>query len=938
MQTKATNNAPQTQDPQQEQPDNWGEGTPAAEQPFQDAGEQALRAAPAEIDQEGALYVDEDSVLRGELNNLSDVTQADEERKDSRPNDSTLPANLPFPIPREMCLHIFSFLNTQNLQSTALLSRQSYALSAEIRKRHFLKKFSNSHWWKFLIALAENVPGEGEQKFVDVLILEMGPGTRIPNGWRETCATISSYVTRWMEWYPDKIQRLGFGVSGYEDIQKKAQSLLAMMCNDNVRTDFHACTTLKECIALVEDKNKIVALQHYDDLDRLFSCLILFEFMSVRPAHDRLNFLIRTPFARGLTGEGLIALESQFPGLFPALVREAIRLFQIEVKLAADQQRLEAIERILGRLTEADILRYIGTETDTPPFISRIPLQRQIFIDALRSNYEHLLTKMTIVILERLEHQNKHKRYREFKDLLVVPHVVQNSLILSKIGSENILSLFNLLSESDVAEVINKYVLLQPYCSVEIMQELLKVDVGHSALAKVFLSNKILLDKLSDDHIFAFAQHLMYSDFEDVLNNHALQEKLQTFPDNALLMRLAKSNNKARLGRYILRNTTVSLLLTADQAIEVYNYTPTYFDEPFISNIALMDKLSSGQLIHLLRYCGNKFDLTVVQGRLHKFTNSDLVLLVRSKVSKDTATELGNYLLESLPAQIDRRVSPDIEPHYRLNSDVLCKLGCVHQQLACYILDHYGDRLSTNEYVLIRDHYPLNSYDSNTPIRFAIAKEQEKRLERLKRTSKASVTNSSPTVTSPSTITHKKSTPSNHKTRKDPHEPKPTQETSLLSEDEWSWVYFIIQLLCVIGAVFGLLLAISGIGSAAGIGIVSTITQLFFASLPMSHALAAGIVGLGIFIASSVGWLAADDAKQNALTLKNKTSEVELSHKTNDAQFNKQHGIAFNYPNNPTAQPGKTTHNKEGDSSNDGAEEEMLVDPEFCRSYNITNI
>ncbi len=817
---------------------------------------------------------------------LEETSSSNEHQEDCRLVNQVSEEILPFPtLPRELNLHIFSFLNTHHLQQAALVSRQSRSLSVEIRKRQFLKKFSASHWWKFLVALADNIPGEGNNKFVDVLILGMGAGTRIPAGWREENDTLSAYITRRMTWFPDKIQHLGFGVSGYEDIQKKAQTLLALMCPENDRTQFNGCTTLNDCMALVGSTNKITAFQEYHDLDRLFSCLILFELMSTQQANNRLNFLIQTPFSRGLTGEGLITLECQFQGIFPALVREAIRLFQIDVKAEADKNRLKVIEKLLGRLTEADILRYVDTETEKPPFLLGIPLQRQIFIEVLRSNYDFLIAKMTFAVLIRVEGTVLDRTC--FKSLLI-PHVIQSRFILSRLKSNELLSLLKILREAEVAEIIENHSLLQPLCTVDIMEELLKNKTGRSGLVRVFLSNKILLDKLSDDHIVAFNKQLSMLDFEAVIGSESLRARMRAASNNELLMRLAKANQIYTIDYKPMKNLDIFDVLTAYQAVELFDYKKIHFHDVLFNSITLMDKLSSTQLIHVLREYDPKSCLTLIQGRLHKFTTEDLLLLVKSLVSEKKPTDISTYLLEALPAEIDRRVSLKMGDDFRVDSKALCALSCTHPQLGCYILDHHVDSLATDEYLSIKKHYPLTPYDSNSPILIAIQKAYSRQSEIVDRNlliRRAKRYQSS--ARSPSTQQLGNSPLSYQVVREDPDEPKSPQETSLMNEDEWSWIYFILQLICIIGAVFGLLLTISGIGSALGISMIVSATQFLFAALPSGQALAVGVLGLSIFVVSSVGWFITDEAKQNALTSKNYASDLQLSNKADDQAISK---------------------------------------------------
>lgn len=867
---------------QQEQPGGPPVGVADGEQPFQEPIEppqQGLQGATEPVE-EGVLYV-ADTDLCEESESIESIV-SDTEQGDLQPADPASEANLPFPVPREMCLHIFSFLNTAHLQSTAIVSRQSYSLSAEIRKRQFLAKHSNSHWWKFLVALADNVPGEGEKKFVEVLILGMGPNIRIPNGWREANVTLSSYVTQRMRWFPGKIQCLGLGISGYEDIQKKAQTLLDLMCAAHDRTALNACTQLRGCYALVEDKNKVVAFQHYDDLDRIFSCLILFELMRGEQTNNRVNFLISTPFARGLTGAGLIALECQFEGIFPALVREAIRLFQIQEKQEAELQRLKTTEKLLGRLTEADILRYIDTETDKPPFLYRIPLQRQLFVEILQSNYEFLMAKMTFAVLIRVECTIRGTN--QFESLLLIPHFIKSHFILSRLTPEELLTMLKILRESQVAMVIHDHPVLQSYCTVEIMQELLKAKTCRSGVASVFLANKTLLDKLNDDHVVAFAEHFSDTDFDSVLESAAMLDRLRADASNSLLMRLAKIDNRTYFGRVVLANLVVSSLLTADQAVELFDFS-TQNQTPLFDNNPLIDKLSSAQLIHLiLKTIYSEYEKLIIDRRLHKFTKRDLMLLIQNFVSERKSTDMGNYLLTSLPPEIDRRLSHDIDADLRLDSEALCTLGCAHHQLASYILEHHGERLDTNEYLLIRNHYPPNSYDPNTPVRIAIAKERQRRLEIFERKSKAADTkplmDSNPPASAP--ITRRVYSSYQQEKHKDPDR---KTLPPLVSDEEWAMVYFIIQILCIIGAVLGLLLAISGIGSAVGVSIITSATHYLFASITMTQGVVAGILGIGTVIASSVGWLKTEEAKTNRFGAKNNFKAQETVDATHNLQF-----------------------------------------------------
>jgi hypothetical protein len=767
-----------------------------------------------------------------------------------------------YPLPREVALITLGFLRSNDLKSVALVNRAGRNLASLVRIQRFQQRLTDTAIWRCLPTIANDSPGESDKSFITYLRTGLGPRLPVSEAWAANNGTLSAFLSNWVIRFPHTVERLGFGITCYADIQAKVQSLMQLVCSNEKEGRFRACTHLSECMDLADESLKITAWQKYDELDQIFSCLVLFIAISRMPTTNNSVWLIMmSPLNRGLTGAGLMVLESCFPDIFPGLVREAIRIHGLEQRSAEDNHRISAIESILSRLTEENIMSYIDSEHLPPLFPYHLTVQRQIFIEALQAKYSFLIAKMSVKVLLRLEYMKD--RFREYYSLLIVPHVLKSSFILNRLNEEGLLAILKEIEKLDFPKVIENHPCLHPFISVNVITDLVNSTKLPGAMIVVFLTQPEILWKLDHDQIVFLAKHLVYTEFDKVLESRAFQDKLAQDPQrNDLIMKLAK--DESSLAQRLAKNRyTASLLTTEEINWLIINKIGTH--DAFAANDVVLNKLSSVQLLAFIKNTSD-VEWLIADNQLHRFTNGDLILLIKYTkcgIKIPTFLEFTTQLLEALPNELIRRAASGGPDGQKMTSNHWFSLACVHTTLGLFIANHYLDQLWENHLVDLRTFYyakKVNLLAEPDYTRSQVASSVEcvsnyQHIIILANTaylSKLLTVHCQPVDDYPTSRSSVPYRPSPPITESD------TQAKTGKKDAGTQWYNLLIQILLLFVFIVAIALVCTGIGSAIGLMGASVVTDFLFASLPFSSSLASCLVGLFVYGVITSFWLVFD--------------------------------------------------------------------------------
>ena len=402
------------------------------------------------------------------------------------------------PLPREVSLITLGFLRSTDLKSVALVDRAGHSLASLVRIQRFQQRLADTSLWRCLTVLANDSAGESDKSFITYLRTAFGSQFPVSDTWAANNGTFSAFLSNWVIQFPHTLERLGFGITCYADIQAKVQSLMQLVCSSEKEGHFRACTLLSQGMDLADESSRITAWQKYDELDQIFSCLVFFMAVSRMPATNNSVWLIMmSPLNRGLTGPGLMALESCLPNIFPGLVREAIRIHKLEQRTDEDNLRICAIEPLLARLSEVDLLNYIESEQIPQPFPLALRIQRQIFIEVLEAKYEFMIRRLSLAVLLKIEVPKNNSHL--MTQFLAIPYVLKSTFILERIKSEGLLAILKARENLDVAKVINDHPNIYPFITVEVITDLVNSTKLPGEMIVVFLTQPKILAKLPSD-------------------------------------------------------------------------------------------------------------------------------------------------------------------------------------------------------------------------------------------------------------------------------------------------------------------------------------------------------------------------------------------------------------------------------------------------------
>jgi hypothetical protein len=783
--------------------------------------------------------------------------EVDEPQKELPHSERFLPI-----LPREVTLITLGFLKSNDLKKVALVNKEGHALSSAVRIKRFQQRLENSTLWRCLPSLVNNSPGEGEKSFIAFVRSALGLQFLLVDSWALKNNTCSAFLRNWIIKFPNTLEQLGFQITSPADIQAKAQSLLRMVCSEEKIACFEDCSTLSACMDLVGDPLKITAWQLYDELDQLFSCLILFIAASRSTNQNRFWLIAESPLNRGLTGSGLITLEASFPTIYYRLVMEAIRIHGLAQPTDAETRRITEIESLLARVTEADNLRYIELEQlPVHIFHPMAPTpQRKIFIEVLRKNYEFMFEKMTLAVLLRLEFSPE--KFRDFNQLFVIPHVLKNVFLLKKLNAKGLVAILTKVDNNELPKVIQDNPHLYSFITFEVIAGLVNTKLP-GIIIVFFLTQPEILGKLDHDQIVTLAKHLVYTEFDKVLESPAFQDMLAKDPcRNKLLMKLSQTEGKCFLSEEIAKNPYASSLLTVSEIMLLIENDISVY-KPFAKNDVVLNKLNSQQLLTFFKKTPNKKNL-IAKNRLDKFTNNDLVLLVQNAIcTLPQFMWTTDQLIEALPSELIRRAASGGPDGQKMTSNHWFSLACSHTELGLFIADHYLDQLWENHLVDLRTFYYAKKVDliqelyyKNSQVASSVdCVSNYQHIIVLAHTawlSKQLTVHCQPVDDYPSSRSSVPYRTSPSFTETD------TQATTGKTGAGTQWYNRLIKIFLLFLLIVAIALVCTGIGSAMGLTVASVVTDFLFASLPFSSSLASCLVGLLFYGVGTSFWLVFD--------------------------------------------------------------------------------
>jgi hypothetical protein len=393
----------------------------------------------------------------------------------------------------------------------------------------------------------------------------------------------------------------------------------------------------------------------------------------------------------------------------------------------------------------------------------------------------------------------------------------------------------------------------------------------------VFLTQPKILAKLDQNQIVTFAKYLVYDKFDDVLASQAFQDKLSQDPQrNELIMKLAKTEGNCSLAQSLAKNPYTASLLTIDEIVWLIENSVAVHG-PFADNEALMNRLNSAQLLNFIKATSHR-EWLMAPGRLQKFTNDDLIVLVSHatrRISIPAFLEYAHQLILALPNELIRRAVSGGPDGQKLTSTHWFSLACSHTELGLFITRHYLDQLWANDLTRLSSFYWAKDvellqksddsswpYQSGPEVDSSVDCESNYQLiiERVNTALLSKVT------VVPYHLYDK--APSKRSTAPDHLAPTPiksfTNPTNVKNSGGAPWYNTLIKILLILALIISIALMISGIGSAMGLTGASVVTDFLFASLPFSSSLASCLVGLLVYGVFTAFWLALDSYNEFA--------------------------------------------------------------------------
>jgi hypothetical protein len=747
------------------------------------------------------------------------------------------------PFSEEINLHILRFFGSQDLhQRVALVNPNAYRLANIVQVERYQRILAHSQLWRCLPAIVSDTPGQDEGAFIHYLTQALTAPVVLPVEWAVINSTFSAFINAWMVQFNLPLGQLGMGVSSYTDIQSKARSLMTLLGSEQHQESFLACTELKEVINLANDQVlKIEAWYQYDSLDRIFSSLLLFIALSHSPVEYRLTVMCTPHLSRGLTGTGLMALETRMPGTFPSIVREAIRINALPIKLDEDNARLKTIENILVQLTEDNLLSYLAS--------GAIHERRLIFIEAIRANYGFMMEKLSEAVL--LKTERPCDRQRPLNEFFILPCILQSSLLLKQLSKKGLIDLLNRIYYKEIEQTIRQHPALFPLLTFEVLKDWVNSDELKTRLVKSILTQKELLKKLNHDQIVILAKDLIHSDSDIVLESPIFQEILSMdTPQNNLLMKLAAASRENYLGCSIAKNHFTASLLNKSQIKRFISDFDGSCDE-FAKHDSIMAQFSTNEIFMMME--SNPFAFYYpAYNRLKEFTHDQFVSFstecLEPRWLSNYPEEFISLLLTSLPLELDRRAVSD----NRMSESQWFNMACSHPDIGLFIAQKYLHKIFFHLSPL-RDFYREKEVPEIVSLAQTKIDEMSQMLKRPERLRESAYSYYVRVA-------------------------KEQRLRAAKTENDLRGVKMVATLFVILLVLLGVALLCTGVGSYLGFAVATNINNLLFSSLTVSTSLVSVLAGVATLIVCFGAWIATipeDDVEPQTVSDENGTAKSE---------------------------------------------------------------
>jgi hypothetical protein len=730
-----------------------------------------------------------------------------------------------FPFPTELNLCILRFFSSKELlQKLALVNRKSYRLSNIVVVERYERLLAHSQLWRCLPAIASDTPGEGESSFLHYITQVLAAPGALPPNWAANNCRLAAFVEAWVNQFNTPIMNLSQGVDSAAAIQAKAQTLLINLGGDTKPQAFLEYTEFKDLLRLIDNHAaKVKVCQQYDELDQIFSTLLLFIAFSFCPAEHRLAIMLNSHFSRGLRGEGLLALDTST--LIEGLLTIALNIHIMPVKSDAQNEQLIGIENILARLSEANLLTHLASD--------RFRERCRVFIEAIRANYTFVLKKLSEAVLLKLEGPKDWPR--PLNQFFVIPHILRNPVLLGQMSKSGLIEVLNRIHHDAMEKTIAEHPALYPVLTFDVLIDWLKSSEAYnSERVTIILTQKELLEKLNHDQIVILAKRLISDDFAKILAHRVFKAKLVKDPArNQLLMRLGGRISDAQLDIQIAKNPEIASLLTSDEIMLLVKSSPS-IHKHIIKHDHVLDKLTSRQIRKIVK---NKTAAAyyMASQRLDRLNNQDLILFFAYHLTPTALKRAPerNSILEKLPIEIDKRSDT-------LSGSEWLKLSCINPEIGLFVAEKYIKQFSNHQLYQLRDYYSNNSKI------FQLISEAFK----WRRTS---------IIISDSVhVEHQLANRTTVATR---------EEASLKSTPEYEWFKTLAWGLLLLCGLISIALILTGLGSATGFILAVNITHFLFSSLSLSASLVSCLLGFAALIVVTGCWLATIDENDSEIEI-----------------------------------------------------------------------
>jgi hypothetical protein len=238
----------------------------------------------------------------------------------------------------------------------------------------------------------------------------------------------------------------------------------------------------------------------YQKLEAIFATLVLhIKLYRANTDHTvNINILLEPRLNRWVSGADLIILDKVFPGIFTRVIQRAL-----EPTVSTPEK--ERIQELLNRLTEKDLLDYLGQDDN------QIKKRRVIFLEAIQANYLPLLQKLTDQVLMRMV----------LNSVIDTPRslISSHSFLIKQLSAEHLIKNFlGILNKQQFKNVLKQNPEISRSLTFEQAKGLLNARYYIYKISLLLLQPDFL-HHLMPEQVVELAHKLVDNDFEKVINS-----------------------------------------------------------------------------------------------------------------------------------------------------------------------------------------------------------------------------------------------------------------------------------------------------------------------------------------------------------------------------------------------------------------------------------